>query len=297
MVDSKHVQQVKGILDAYVQKFGQPESAEALEAIIGTSIAAVDRLKLAKEEIEPLIQTVASQFDPQAVASRLLDVQYKLIAQKVQNWRMEKERTVLSALSAYAQKFAPDLLDNQSVEVVKSIIPIIEDRRISKAEAKDLVRRVMSKFNLKEALLERVDSKFLAIAAKVAQYRKHAKLEGTVLEVLDAYIQEAKPEISEFLIETAVKSIFSHSDKLDLNIDIGTEDRKLLLKQLSFKIQWIEPSPMPSKTAREISQEIDQEVLRFKRSRAEQLGVVNAAAPTVFGDLQVGIQLQEPDES
>ena len=108
MVDSKHIQQVQGIVDAYVQKFGHPDSEEGLEAIIRTSIAAVDTLKLAKGEVEQLIQTVAAQFDPTVVGSRLLDVPFKLLAQKVQNWRMEKERIILGVLTAYAQKFTPD---------------------------------------------------------------------------------------------------------------------------------------------------------------------------------------------
>ena len=293
MVDSKHIQQVQGILDAYVQKFGQPESGEALEAIIGASIAAIDTLKLTKAEIEPLIQTVVLQFDPRVAAVRWLDVQFKLIAQKVYNWRIEKERTALSVLAAYVQQFAPNLLENQLVEVVKSIIPIIEDRWISKAEAKDLIHRVVSKFNLQKALIAPVEPKFWAIAEKVAYFSKHAKLEGTLLEVLDAYIQEFKPDITEFFIEQAIERIFSHSDRLDINVDIATEDRQLLIKQVAFKIQLVEPSPSPSKRAIEISRQIDQEVLRFKRWRNQQLGIFNAAMPTVLGELQVGIQLQE----
>ena len=295
MIDSKYVQQVKGILDAYVQKFGQPGSGGELEAIIGSSIAAVDRLKLTQKETEQLIQTVASQFDPQVAASRLLDVQFKLIAQKVQNWRTEKERVVLNTLAAYVQKFAPDLLENQWIGVVKSMLPLIEDRQISKAEAKDLIQRVVSKFSLQEALSSQIDPKFVAIAEKVAGYAKHAKLEGTVLEVLDAYIQEFKPDITEFFIEQAVKSIFSHSDKLGVKVDIELEDRQLLVKQVFLKLQLMEPSPSPSKTAIEISQQIDQEIFKFKRLRKQQLGVFNAAQPTILGDLQVGIQLQGPD--
>ena len=186
-------------------------------------------------------------------------------------------------------------LDHQWVEVAKSIIPMIEDRQISRAEAQDLLYRVGAKFKLKEALGAWVDPKFLGIAEKVARYSQHAKLEGTVLETLDAYIQTAKPEITEVLIETAVKKVFSHADKLDINVDLEAEDRQLLLKQLAFKVQLLEPSPSPSKTALEISQQIDQEVIRFKRSRADQLGGINAAEPKVFGDLQVGIQRREPD--
>ena len=297
MVDSKHIQQVQGIVDAYVQKFGQPESAEELEAIIGTSIAAVDTLKLAKGEVEELIQTVASQFNPIAAASHLLDVQFKLLAQKVQNWRTEQERTILGVLTAYAQKISPDFLDQQWVEVVKSIIPMIEDRQVGKAEAQNLIYRVASKFSLKAALGDWVDPKFLIIAEKVARYSQHAKLERTVLEILDAYIQSVKPDVTEFLIETALNKVFSHAHKLDINVDLETEDRQLMLKQVAFKLQLLEPSPSPSKTALEISQQIDQELLRFKQARAAQFGDVNAVEPTIFGELQVGIQLQESEDS
>ncbi|MDJ0705688.1 MAG: hypothetical protein QNJ46_20675 [Leptolyngbyaceae cyanobacterium MO_188.B28] len=296
MVDSKYVQQVQGIVDAYVQKFGQPESAEQLEAIIGASIAAIDKLKLAKGEVEELVQTVASQFDPKMAASRLLDVQYKLLAQKVQNWRMEKERTILGVLTAYAQRFTPDFLDHQWLETTKSIIPLIEDRPMSKAEALDLIHRVGTQFKLKQSLEDWVDPKFVAIAEKLARYSRHARLEGMMLEVLDAYIQSVNADVTEFLIETALKKVFSYANTLDLDIDLEPEDRQLLFKQVAFKVQLLEALPSPNQTALEISQQIQQEVLRFKRARASQFGRFNAPEPTVFGELQVGIQLQDSED-
>jgi hypothetical protein len=61
----------------------------------------------------------------------------------------------------------------------------------------------------------------------------------------------------------------------DLNVDWQLVDRQLLIDQISFKLNLMKQSPIPSKSAQRMAAELSKEIQRFKQQREEGLGPVD----------------------
>lgn len=288
-------------LNAYVSQFGEPKSLEEMTAIAGSIVTLQQKqgkLAVAPEEMEDLIQQVVRQFDPARSVTSLVDSQTATLIQQVHQWRESLESQVLNTLNTYVQQFLPKQVTLNLQETILSIIPMVEDNKVSQAEAKSLVQRVTSKFSWETALLQVIEPEPLAIAQKVAALLQHGNLETVLKEIVVAYLQRVEPSlarVTESLVSKALSKILGNASQVNLNTNISFEDQHLLIKQVSLKVSLMQASPQPSKTAQEIAAQMQQEIDRFKAERQKNLGAASLIQPTIMGQLEVGIPIKQVD--
>ncbi|NJL47649.1 MAG: hypothetical protein HC929_09385 [Leptolyngbyaceae cyanobacterium SM2_5_2] len=100
-------------------------------------------------------------------------------------------------------------------------------------------------------------------------------LEQAVGETVTAYIQQVAPDletVGENLIEQALRAVLKNQVDVDLDTDLRLVDRQLLINQISFKLNLMKQSPLPSKSAQRMAAELGKEIQRLKQQREEGLG-------------------------
>jgi hypothetical protein len=288
-------------LNAYVSQFGQPKSLEEMTAITGSIVTLQQKqgkLAVAPEKMEDLIQQVVGQFGPARSVTSLVDSQTATLIQQVHQWRESLERQVLNTLNTYVQQFLPTQVTLNLQETILSIIPMVEDNKVSQAEAKSLVQRITSNFSWEAALVQVIEPEPLAIAQKLAALLQHRNLETVLKETVVAYLQgfESSLEtVTESLVSTALSTILGNASQVSLDTDISLEHQHLLIKQVSLKLTLMQASPQPSKTAKEIAAQMQQEIDRFKAERQKKLGAASLMQPKILGDLEVGVPIKQAD--
>lgn len=285
-------------LYAYARNFEMPKSYEELKAITSSILTFQEKqgsFAIAPDRVESLIQQVIEQFDVEKIATFAVDTTTETLTQQVHQWQESLERQVLETLNAYAQKFQPQkILDLR--EIILSIIPLVEDAPLRRTEAESLIQRVQSKFDWQTALGQVIGAEPLAIAQKLAQLLQHGKLEESLKETVAAYqqgINQTLETVTESLVKTALKKILGNTIQFDIDTDIDLESQKLLIKQVTLKLNLMQPSLQPSKSAQEIANQMQQEIDIFKALQREKFGEIDLTKPSTLGDLQVGISTQE----
>lgn len=136
-------------LSAYVQHFETPNTREELLAIASSILTFQQKqgkLAISFNYSETLIQQVVNQFEVEFAINCVVDSETEKLVKEVNRWRQSLEDQVLNILNAYAQNF----LCNQKInlpEMILSIIPLVEDIQLHKAESESLIQRVLSKFD------------------------------------------------------------------------------------------------------------------------------------------------------
>jgi len=185
-------------LISYGRQFGIPASEEDLRAIAGAILSFQQKqghLAIAPEAVEPLIQQVVGQFQPQQVATAPTDAETVILAQQVQQWRDSLASQVLDSLNAYVQQLPlePTNLDLQ--DIILAIIPLVEEMPLSQTEVKSLVQRVASEFNWQIALAQIISPNGLAIAQRLVGFLQHGDLATTLQEQVLSYLQQFAPKL------------------------------------------------------------------------------------------------------
>jgi hypothetical protein len=275
MTQEALIQLLLEILVSYGRQFGIPASEEDLRAIAGAILSFQQKqghLAIAPEAVEPLIQQVVGQFQPQQVATAPTDAETVILAQQVQQWRDSLASQVLDSLNAYVQQLPlePTNLDLQ--DIILAIIPLVEEMPLSQTEVKSLVQRVASEFNWQIALAQIISPNGLAIAQRLVGFLQHGDLATTLQEQVLSYLQQFAPKlktITETLVEQVLANMLGGQTQVQIKTDISLEDQQLLVKQVSLKLNLMEEDAPPGKTAQEIADQVDQEIDRFKTERAK----------------------------
>ncbi|PZV18204.1 MAG: hypothetical protein DCF20_03875 [Pseudanabaena sp.] len=256
-------------LHAYVNRFEKTNSREDLLAIASSILTFQQKqgnLAIAPNQAEDLIQQVVNQFQKETRLSAADATTDKLV-QEVHQWRQSLENQVLNTLNAYAQKVQPDQLLNLLPETILSILPLVENVQLRKSEAESLIRQIQSKFSLPNALALVIDPKSLAIAEKLLEVLKFGDLEKMLQDSLlgnQDMLNNTLENVTESLVENELAKILGN-DSLHLDIDLDVQ--KLMVKQVTLKLNVMGASAPPSKSSEEISAQLDEEIERFKASR------------------------------
>lgn len=256
-------------LQAYVNRFEKPNSREDLLAIASSILTFQQKqgsIAIAPNQAEALIQQVVDQFKA-TTGSSVIDANTDTLVQEVNQWRQSLENQVLNTLNAYAQKVQPEKILNLLPDTILSVLPLVENAQLRKAEAESLIQQVTSKFNLTNALAQVIDPKSLANAEKLVQLLKFENLEKLLQDSLlgnQNLINHTIENVTESLVENELAKILG-SDAVNFDIDVDAQ--QLMIKQVTLKLNVMQSSAPPSKSNQEISAQMDDEIERFKSSR------------------------------
>lgn len=257
-------------LQTYVNRFDTSNSPEDLLAIASSILTFQQKqgssIKIEPNQAEALIQQVVNQFQAKP-RSPVIDATTDTLVQEVNQWRQSLEDQVLNTLKAYARKVHPNQLQKLLPETILSILPLVENVQLRKSEAESLIRQVESKFNWNSALAQVIDPKFLAIADKLVQLSKFGDLKKRLQDSLLGnrdLINNTLENVTESFVESELAKILG-SNTLHMDIDLDTQ--KLMVKQVTLKLNVLHSSATPSKSNEEIASQMDAEIDRFKASR------------------------------
>ncbi|MBD2178772.1 hypothetical protein H6F42_17775 [Pseudanabaena sp. FACHB-1998] len=257
-------------LTAYVKKFETQNSPEELLAIASSILTFQQKqgiIEIASTEAEELVQQVVNGFNAKAVADSIIDSTTDTLIQNVNHWKSTLESQVIQVLRAYVQKL-PSVEIANLPDMVSSILPLVEGMQIPKLAFDSLVRQVESKFNAQAAIAQIIDPQVMAIADKLIDSLKFSDLEDLVKTSLlgdQQLFNHTVENITESLVNVQISKILG-SNVLQVNIDADAQ--QLMVKQVTLKLNIMQSSsPAPSKSAEEISTQMDSEIERFKASR------------------------------
>ena len=257
-------------LNAYARRFSIDNSHGEIIAIASSILTFQQKqgnIEIAPEDANKLIQRVVSEFKVEEVSSSIIDETTDALVQEVNQWKQSLENHVLNSLNAFTQNFQPNQAIDLS-ETILSILPLVESAQLRKSEAEFLIEQVKTKFNLQTALEHVIDPASLAIAEQLAQSLQFANLEELLkTSLLDnqTLLNQPLENLTESLVNSELKKLLG-SNALEVNIDLDAQ--QLMVKQVTLKLNVMQSAAAPSKSAEEISTQMDSEIERFKASRS-----------------------------
>jgi hypothetical protein len=307
-LDAATKQTLQNALYAYLQTYGG-ESVQDVRAIAGSILSVKEKageLIAQGLEMEQWVDELVENVDPSRIAQRVVDEGARAIAAQAKSWRETVEVKARATVDAYIQKYVPDLNTVKLQSLVATVLPIVEDVRISRDEAKRLIRTVVDQFDWRSAVERVIDPKWVMLAEKTLQVMRNREAEDSVIDVMTAYVHKFKPtavEIGESLVEQAVQAVSNSKVQLDLDFDLDAETQKLMVKQVMLKFNLMEASPPPTRTMLEIAQQVHGEVARFRREQGlDDINYIPNVTTTdetsggsaIGGEMSVGFELQPP---
>lgn len=288
------VQELLGATKAYAQQYGMPESVEQLQGLVSALLrlkaeapeqllaptleavapALTNWLSLPAQEAEALLRQVVRAVEQGTLTDWVIDTAQQALAQQAYQGQQALESQVKETLSAYVQQVIPGKPLDDLPGLVESIVPLIHGGTITRAEVVALVQRLTASFGLEAALGRRVKPEYLKVAQELALCMAQKPMEEAVKETLAAYLEKhhsAMETVSESLIENAIAAITQLPIEFDWATELSLKDKRLLIKQVSFKLNILQAGPMPSKTAREIVDQVQSEVERFRQAQQTSL--------------------------
>lgn len=307
-LDAATQKTLQNALYAYVQAYGG-ETLEDARAIAGSILSVKEKAgELVSQglEIEQWVDDLVTGFEPDEVAERVVEEGERAIAAQAKHWREKVEVKARATVDAYIQKYVPDLDTTKIQDLVATVLPVVEDAKISRDEAHRLISTISEQFDWQSAVGRVIDPKWVMLAEKTMQVVKNRDVEDSVVDVMNAYVYKFKPtavEIGEGLVEQAMQAVTNSKVKLDLDFDLDAETQQLMVKQVMLKFNLMEASPPPSRTMLEIAQQVNDEVARYRREHGlddinyipERQTTDDASGGAALGgEMSVGIELQPP---
>ncbi|PSN20208.1 hypothetical protein C7271_03345 [filamentous cyanobacterium CCP5] len=310
MADDSQRLLLQQALQLYVEEFGQPQTVNKLEGIVGALMAVqqqVEQMVPTAKATQTLAHQVAQEFTSGGVRAALDDLQQTAQASLVQaahqRWQ-GLENQARSVLSAYLQTKVTDWSEATSLpldqlkDTVTTIIPIVADGDVNSAEAHGLIGHISQVFDLPEAIATVISPTHIELAKRVVLALGQRPLETIVESALSTYRDRYEPALETFGVGLIERMVQAATDgrmelDLDLDLDLASETRQVLLQQIAFRANILAASPPASKTAQEIAAEVHQEVQRFRAERAETLGTVNGTTGILSED---GLEISSPWE-
>lgn len=306
MTEDLRISALKQALQLYLQEYGQPESVQQLEGIIGSLITVQQQLEgqwLQAKETTAVVRRVAQEFTAGGAEAVLDDLQTaakRSLVQAARHRWQTLENKARSVLNAYGQAAASSFTGAAGVEVdqvramATAVVPIVADGDINRAEALGLVDRLIQTFELPQFLAAETDPTILKLAKRLALALGQRPLESLVESALATYREKYAPDLESFgfgLIGRIVDAAIEGRVGLDWDVELDLEAKQVLIQQVAFRANILEASPPPSKTAAEIAAQINQEVEQFRDAQAKALGGVNETAGIFSHD---GLEISSP---
>lgn len=316
MPDASTLKRLHKILRTYLDTYGQADSRQDLRSLVGAMLALeakADRIAAHGLELETWVKAVVRSFDPAAAADGADAEDYRAIAAHIHTWREALAVKAKATLDAYVQKHAPNLVTAQVPQVLLTILPLVEEAQITRAEAERVLGEVAQHFIPQDAQQRVIDSHWLVLADKVRGCLQHDSLEAAVIDVVRAYATEVQPDTTELtdeLVATALDAVLKYPGNLanfgvDVDLDLDAETQRLVVQQVNFKLHLAAAAP-PSKTARDIAQQLDRAVAEYRAAQGrDRVSYIPTPVTQTIGDedasslgsaMEIGIPLTPKPE-
>jgi hypothetical protein len=284
MANDVLVEEILAGLTAYAQQYGLPESSTQVSAIIGSLLNVKTQgmgPPLTPRQIDRVLQQVRSGFNPMTVATAGLDPSQQALATQAHRWRQDLEQQVTGVLDAYLQRYAPGATTDSLAEMVTAVAPMVNKGRATKPEVLGLVQHLADTLAPGATLAAGLDPTYLSLAKDLATVVSQRQTTAAVAETVTAYVETFSPaaaEIGESLIENALGAILKNKVQFGIDTDLSLADKRLLIQQVSFQLNIMEQSPLPSKSAQAMAAELKGEIERFQAQRRGQAGDLDVTA-------------------
>ena len=272
-------------LQAYGHSYGLPTSPEEIKGLVATLL----RLSLPQipglagaTEIAALVDRVVQSYGNGAIAPPLLNAGQDLLIRQAHDWRAGLEQRLQDTLIGYLQSYVPAGLDLATLrDLTLTALPLVNGQGITREEVNGLVSQIVNSFDLEKVLATKFNPTLVAVVKELAVAWSQRPMEQAVGETLTAYMQRFAPKletIGEDLIERALEAVLKNQVDFGLDLDLNLVNRQLLIQQVSFQLNIMKASPLPSKTAQQIAAELQTEISDLQKYRQEHFGTDNAAA-------------------
>ncbi len=310
--DATTVQTLQNAVYAYIDTYHPQAELPQVRAIAGaivTARAKAGELVAPGLTLEAWVDAVAQGFDPSRVGHQVWQEGEKAIATQAKTWRDTLETKARATLDAYIQHHQPNIDVTPVQSLLTTVLPIVEDGPIASDEAKRLMRDISSQFDWQTAASRVIDPKWITLAGKVAKCVQNHDVEGTVQDVMQAYIAKFQPQIADIgtsLAEEALSAVLNSQGILDIDIDLDAESQHLVVQQVSFKLNLMAASPSPSKTALAIAQQVHDEVARYRAQQGmDQVSTLppvittddsTSSSSLLGGEMSIGIEIHKAQD-
>jgi hypothetical protein len=182
---------------------------------------------------------------------------------------------VEGVLTAYLQQHA-STLDTDALEtMVTAIAPMVKSGQATRPEVIGLARHIVTTFAPNSPLATITNPIFVELARDLSTVLSQKDTETAVSETVIAYMNEFSPKveaIGEDVIERALSAILKNQVVFGIDTDLNLAEKRLIIQQVSFKLNIMKQSPLPSKSAALMAAQLNTEIERFKAERNRQAG-------------------------
>jgi len=280
----KDLKQVLNVLRAYTVTFGRPGTPLELRAVVGAIVANLATVEIKNSRLEAFMDEAIAAFDSLGTESSLVDVTAQLLAEQVAVWRKEQESTVSNVVSAYLQRFAPEDIAWESnsnvLGLLQTVVATLNDGSLSQSGGRSLINKVLSTFNLDQALSRWVAPEWIALAQRVASYAEKSDLQNEIQSVAWSYVQQFQailsPQLLEQILETGPLNL---SPAEVLSGDLGE-----FSEMLYYKFQLLEADPVVMKSHEAIAADVHKAIAAFKKNQPPAVDITTGEK---IGDLEI----------
>ncbi|HSM80241.1 MAG TPA: hypothetical protein VLS96_01080 [Nodosilinea sp.] len=270
-------------LSAYGRLYGLPNPPEQVQGILGTLLR-LYRPELAPAVVDAMARQVLDGLTPEGLKQALVDRASSALAKQAHQWQQQLEQQVLGVLGAYLQQYAPALTPDSLRGTVVAVLPLLDDRPVTQAEALGMVSHLVQTFDPQGALAAAVDPAYLALAQTLALALSQKPMAEAVGETVVAYVAHYAPTLTTIgadLISAALSAVLKNQVDFNIDTQLTVVDQQLLIEQVSFELNILQQSPPPSKAASAIAHQVHSAVEAYRQGRE---GAVDLTAGLVSND-------------
>jgi len=284
------VQDLLASLAAYTSQYGQPETPLQRQAIIASLLNLKTQdtnQSLTAQQVDNIVRLVEADFDLSTLGQAVADEVQRALAQRAHQWQQELQQQVEGVLNTYLQQHNPDLDSSDLEELVTAIAPMVKSGQVTKPEVLGLAQQMAQTFAPDSALVVMANPTVLGLAKDLATVIGQRDTEAAVSETVTAYVEKFAPaaeEIGENLIESALSAILKNQVQFGIDTDLNLAEKRLIIQQVSFKLNIMQQSPPPSKSAELMAQQLNTEIERFKAERERNASTLDVSAGRLSND-------------
>lgn len=283
-----------GGLSAYGRLYGLPNAPEEVQGILGTLLRLQQPEKL-PAVVDQAAQQVLDRLTPEALKNAIVNRASSALAKEARRWQQQLVGQVEGILATYLQRYAPTLTPDTLRSAATAVMPLLgNDRPPTRSETLGLVSHLVQTFDPEGALTTAINPAYLAIAQSLAISLSQKPLQQAVGETVTAYVAKYTPTLTTIgsdLISTALSAVLKNQVDFGFDVDLTVVDEKLLIEQVSFQLNMLQQSPLPSKAAEEVAAEVNAAVEEFLKNRGDRHDAVDVTTGLVSDD---GLSVSSP---
>ncbi|MBE9113744.1 hypothetical protein IQ273_30690, partial [Nodosilinea sp. LEGE 07298] len=285
-------------LSAYGRLYDLPNSPDQVQGILGTL------LRLYQPDWPtPLVDVIAQQvldgLTLEDLKNAIVSRASSALAKAAHRWQQRLSDQAKGVLTTYVQRYRPTVTPDTLSSMATSVIPLVNDGVITRSEAIGLVSLVVQTFDLESAIRGSIPAELAAVvnatsaalAQTLAIILNQKPMAEAVSETVTAYIEKYAPglvNIGSDLIATALSAVLKNQVDFNLDVQLTVIDQALLIEQVSFQLNALRQSPLPSKPAWAIAAQVNTAVEQYLHNRGDQ---VDLTAGLVSDD---GLSISSP---